>query len=336
MKGLLCAITGVAMAAQGLWADNAALDGARQLAAQGRHGDALRAVERVLADDPESADALFLRGVVLAGAGREEEAQEVFLDLTRRYPQYPEPFNNLAVLFAQSGDYERSVKVLKRALQTHSSYGTAYDNLTKVYGKLASRAYDRALGQESSAPSAGPALELLADLDASADPLEGGTMTMAARGDREVEPSRVLPSEPIAEPAPKIVVAEPVAPIVPSEPIVEFDAAGVIAMVRAWAQAWSDQRGADYIGFYSRSFVPEGGGSRAAWERQRAERIRRPRFIEVTVESVGVRQIGDGQAQARFDQSYRSNRFNDRVSKTLDLVWEADGWKILRERARPD
>jgi len=336
MKGLLCAIIGLAMSAQGLLAQDGSLDAARRLADQGRHGDALQAVDRALLGNPGSAEALFLRGVVLARAGRVEEAKEVFLDLTQRYPESPEPFNNLAVLFAQGGDYERSVKVLKRALQTHSSYGTAYDNLTKVYGKLASRAYDRALGQESSSPSAGPALELLADLDAEAGASVGASVTLAAREDPLAASEPVRPSEPVARPEPRIEVAEPIAQVAPAEPIVEFDAAGVVAMVKAWASAWSDQRADDYVDFYSQSFAPEGGGSRRAWAAQRRDRIRRPRFIQVAVDSIGVRQSGDQRAQARFNQSYRSDRFADRVSKTFDLVWEAGGWKIHREVAQPN
>lgn len=327
MKELLCAIVGLTLVAQTGAAQSDALASAREMAAQGQQADALQAVERVLAGEPDSADALFLKGVVLAGSGRQDEALQLFLDLTRRYPEYPEPFNNLAVLYAERGDYERAVEILKQALQTHSSYRAAYENLTKVYGKLASRAYDRALGQESSTPSAGPGLQLLADLGARSAPSNGPTPTVAVREPRP--PAPITPAEPLPGPA----ASRPATPVAPSEPLVEFDAAAVVAVVQGWARAWSEQQVDDYLGFYAREFAPNDGMSRSAWAEQRAERIRRPRQIEVRVDSIAVRQAGEGRAQARFEQFYRSDRFQDRVSKTLDLVLEGGVWKIQAEQA---
>lgn len=297
-----------------------------QLAVQGRYSEALEMVDRLLARDPGRPAARFAKGLVLARAGRVEAAEQIFVDLTRQHPEYPEPFNNLAVIYAERGDYERSAEVLKQALRTHSSYRTAYENLTKVYGRLASKAYDRALGQESVAPATGPSLQLLSDLDSSA--------TDAA----QMVPGVVV-QEPLATlseqlPSASDVEPEPAAADETAEPA--FDAAAVVAMVNAWAEAWSEQQVADYLGFYSSRFTPSDGISRSRWAGERRQRIERPRSIQVTLESVAVRPLEDGRAQVRFLQSYRSDSFEDRIVKILDLVQEAGAWKILHENSSPE
>jgi hypothetical protein len=332
MKELWGLIAALLLAAQGLSAQAAELTVARELAVAGRFADAMESVERILGADPDSAEAQFVKGFVLAQAGREEQAQEIFLELTRRHPGYPEPFNNLAVIYARQGDYERSAEILKQALRTHSSYRTAYENLTQIYGKMASRAYDRALGQEASAPGSGPPLELLSGLNSS--PGLGSGPPMAVQSPESASGSEApAPSEIAAEAA--ATTDDPAVTATP-DPIAvanEFDASVLVALVEGWARAWSEQRAEDYIDFYSRSFRPVGGVTRTTWAAQRRERITRPRFIQVEVDSVGVRQIGDERAQVRFIQSYRSDSFQDRVVKTLDLVRESGGWKIAREEA---
>lgn len=337
MKGCLCVLA-ASWLLMGLPLEASELADARRLVVQGRFQEALSSVDRALAGEPSSPDLKFLRAFVLARAGREDEALQVFSELTREHPEYPEPFNNVAVIYARRGDYERAVEILKQALQTHSSYRTAYENLTRVYGQLASRAYDRALGQESDSASAGPALHLLSDLGDGARTGDGAE-------------SRVVVLGPLAAPAPtpneQTPVGGPGAEMSPSalpqvsetprattpRPEAAFDAGELVEIVRGWARAWSEQRPADYLDFYSSRYSPGGGRSRSTWAAQRQERIYRPRFIEVSVESVGVRPLERGRAQVKFVQSYRSDRFQDRVIKTLDMMREGGEWKIVREES---
>ena len=55
---------------------------------------------RVLAGKPRDPQMRFLRGVILSRAGRRREAIAVFAQLTQDFPELPEPYNNLAVLYA--------------------------------------------------------------------------------------------------------------------------------------------------------------------------------------------------------------------------------------------
>ncbi len=126
-------------------AASASLEAARSLAAQGDPAAALRLVEQQLSAEPDLPDGLFLKGVLLVELRRADEAHAIFERLIELQPGLPEPYNNLAVIQAAAGDYETAVATLRRSLQTHASYRTAYENLTKIYSQLASEAYAEAL-----------------------------------------------------------------------------------------------------------------------------------------------------------------------------------------------
>ena len=101
----------------------------------------------------------------------------------------------------------------------------------------------------------------------------------------------------------------------------------------AWAQAWASQRPGDYLRHYSRRFQPPRSMSRSAWETQRTDRISAPDFIQVDVSSLETELLAPDRARVTFDQAYRSDNFRDTMRKTLELVREDGGWKILDERA---
>src|SRR5258706_15112 len=104
------------------------------------------------------------KGLILAEQNKVAEAIEVFTALARDYPELPEPYNNLAVLYANQGQYEKARQQLEMSIRTHPSYATAYENLGDVYTKLASQAYDKALQFDSSNSAAKNKLSLIRDL----------------------------------------------------------------------------------------------------------------------------------------------------------------------------
>ncbi len=109
--------------------------------------------------------------------------------------------------------------------------------------------------------------------------------------------------------------------------------AGMAALVRDWAQVWSDQRVDDYLGYYSRGFLTPGNVSREAWEAGRRQRIAKPRFIKLSLEFLESEFIDASRGWIRFRQAYWSNGFNDTVVKKLELILEDGEWKILQESA---
>jgi tetratricopeptide (TPR) repeat protein len=121
------------------------LEDAARLMRAGQTQQALEQINKTLAIKPNDAQARFMKGTVLVELGNSKEATDIFLKLTQDYPELPEPYNNLAVLYAAQGQYDKARAALEKSLHTHPSYATAYENLSEVYAKLANQAYDKAL-----------------------------------------------------------------------------------------------------------------------------------------------------------------------------------------------
>ena len=138
-------------------------DASRMLKA-GQHQQALERVNKVLAAKPRDPQARFLKGLILTDQGNTREAIDVFTKLTQDYPELPEPYNNLAVIYAAQGQYDKARVALEQSIRTHPSYATAYENLGDVYAKLASQAYDKALQIDSTNKGAQNKLSLVREL----------------------------------------------------------------------------------------------------------------------------------------------------------------------------
>ena len=121
------------------------LSNVKQLIRAGEFDKALPRLNAFLKENPQHAEARFLKGLVLAEEGRADDAQVVFLELTGDYPDLPEPHNNLAVLYAARGDYALARDSLLVAISTHPSYATAHENLGDIYARMAGIAYGKAL-----------------------------------------------------------------------------------------------------------------------------------------------------------------------------------------------
>ena len=121
-------------------------------------------MNKVLAAKPRDPQARFLKGLILTEQGNTQEAIDIFTRLTQDYPELPEPYNNLAVIYASQGQYDKARAALEQSIRTHPSYATAYENLGDVYAKLASQAYDKALQLDSSNTGAQNKLSLVREL----------------------------------------------------------------------------------------------------------------------------------------------------------------------------
>ncbi len=120
-----------------------------QLFRKGELNTALTRADEFLAQNPSNAQARFLKGLILADLGKSADAIQVFTALTEDYPELPEPYNNLAVLYAAEGRYEAAKNALEMAIRTHPGYATAHENLGDLYVRMASQAYGRALQVDS-------------------------------------------------------------------------------------------------------------------------------------------------------------------------------------------
>ena len=110
--------------------------------------------------------------------------------------------------------------------------------------------------------------------------------------------------------------------------------------INQWAKAWSDKNVKDYLSSYSKDFSVPGNRSREDWESLREDRLRRPKFIKVTLEYQRFVEVEENVVDVFFRQTYSSNTYKDvtnkvlRMTKVLRMRREDSEWKILIERAR--
>lgn len=367
----------------------------------GNYQDAFAAADAELKAGSTDASVRFFRAVALAQLGQTEAAIKEFSALARELPGAPEPHNNLAVLYAQQGDYDKAQAALEAALATNPSYRTAHKNLGDLYATMAAQAYNRALARDAQTVVNAPRLALLDSLEnpeprrlqpppaAQAPPAKSAETSKPAAATPAPKPSQ-KPASPVAgKPAEKITPpaaaaaarSEPVttketekrpaasapakaaapaqaklpATKAPAKPTTvaaapasttaaaaapeksgrgaswQAQALALNESVRAWARAWSAQDVAAYLAAYSASYVPEGGVSRADWEKARRQRIGAPKSIHVQVVDLQVKLHDEDTAAVRFMQHYKSELLEDTVEKRLDLTREHGQWKITRE-----
>jgi len=306
---------------------------------QGNLPQALEKANNYLVTKPKDAQMRLYKGVILTEQNKVADAIKVFSSLSEDYPELPEPYNNLAVLYASQGQYEKAKNALELAIRTHSSYATAHENLGDIYAKMASEAYGKALQLDKGNAAAQTKLAMIKDLFPSGG--KGVKIASAkSAGSTPVKtPEKIAATE---KPAAEKIVEKP-AKAVPEKiaaaekPVAEKttgsgNAKEVMAAVNAWAQAWSDKDVATYLSHYASDFKTPGGEARDAWEKSRRERINKPGSIRVSVANPKVSFTDASHASVVFKQSYRSDTVKSNTAKTLVLVRTGEKWLIQQEQ----
>jgi tetratricopeptide (TPR) repeat protein len=130
----------------------------------GQAAVAMERADKYIAAHPTDPQMRFMKGVMLADGKRNDEAIAVFQQIIQDYPDLAEPYNNLAALYATTGDYNKARVTLDQALRTNPSYATAHENLGDVYAALAAQSYSRALKLDPQNVTVGPKLALVREL----------------------------------------------------------------------------------------------------------------------------------------------------------------------------
>ena len=143
-----------------VWASQAALAQAdpyaevNQLVRAGKLADASTKADQYLAGKPRDPQMRFMKSVLQSELGKPDEAIETLTLLTQEFPELPEPYNNLAVLYAGQNQYDKARQALEMAIRLNPNYATAHENLGDVYAKLASQSYGRSLQLQANNPQA--------------------------------------------------------------------------------------------------------------------------------------------------------------------------------------
>ena len=143
---------------------------------------ALTQLDARIASNPRDVQAKFKRATVLARLNRDDEAIAAFTELTQAYPELPEPYNNLAALYAKKGRYEDARAALETAVKANPGYALAYDNLGDLYLRLASESYKRAQSLGSKSPLTTQRLAAIQNIYAAAEEARGPAQPHGASG----------------------------------------------------------------------------------------------------------------------------------------------------------
>lgn len=348
LRGLACTVSLLLPLLAGAAPDD--IQDARRLMSQGNMAGAMERVDAILSRQPKDARARFLKGVILVEQGKQPEAIKIFTALTEDFPELPEPYNNLAVLYAAQGQDEKARRALEMAIRTHPSYATAHENLGDIYAKMAREAYDKALQLDSNNASARAKLALVKELFSQRPP--GAPPLVKSTVGEPVVPSVAVPTAPAGGTSPATpAAAPPPVAVAPPKPVVsatdapaaKADAGGgnakegtdaaseVLKAVQAWAKAWSAGDAKTYLAFYAPGFRPPGGQGRNEWEQSRRERLAKSRKISVQVQNPKVTFARPEEAVVTFRQSYRSDALKTSGLKRLTLTRVNGRWLIQQE-----
>ncbi|MBO9650329.1 MAG: tetratricopeptide repeat protein [Variovorax sp.] len=128
---------------------------------QGKTDEALMKADAYISGKPRDPQMRFLRAVILTEQGKQAEAITAFTQLTQDYPELPEPYNNLAALYAGQNQFDKARAALEMAVKLNPDYATAHENLGDVYVRLAAESYSRAKQLEASNATVPPKLALI-------------------------------------------------------------------------------------------------------------------------------------------------------------------------------
>ncbi|WP_208511255.1 tetratricopeptide repeat protein [Variovorax paradoxus] len=318
----------------------------------GKLEEASTKADAFLKDKPRDPQMRFLKGVIQLDTGKRAEAIAAFTQLTQDAPELPEPYNNLAVIYASQNQFDKARNALESAIRTNPSYATAQENLGDLYARLASQAYSKALQLDQNNTAVAPKLAVIRTLFVPAVP--GAKPTVLAAAPEAPRPAPVAPAPapvaaPVPAPAPAPVAKAPApapvpAPAVvakapeasppaaaPAAPAASSSAnAEVESAVRGWAAAWAGQDMDRYLAAYGSDFTPGGGQSRKNWEEERRARIVGKSSISVNLENLVI-QVNGQSATAKFRQVYRADNLNISSRKTLELQRSGGQWHIRKE-----
>ena len=317
-----------------------------QLVRTGKLAEALGRAEQFLTAQPKDPQMRFIKGVILRDSGKTNDAIATFTKLTEDYPELPEPYNNLAVLYAGQSQFDKARNALEMAIRTNPSYATAHENLGDIYAKLASQAYNKALQLDNGNPAVPPKLALIREIfstgapkaqrtaSATGSPTPPQNVTLATKPPATVAPAPVA-TPPVAPPVSKPALANPPAtpPTVPPPNTTTADGAAIAdveATVAGWASAWSARDVKAYLAAYGKDFNPPGAMSRQSWEDERQQRISSKASISVKVDKLIV-SVNGTHASAKFSQAYKAGGLAVSSRKTLEFAKVGDRWQIVKE-----
>lgn len=250
-------------------------------------------------NDPEL---LFYKGINETNLGKKNQAIDTFRDLTERFPELPEPFNNLAVLYAEKAQYRLAKEILEQAIKTNPSYLTAHINLGDIYTKMASEAYNKALEIDKSNNIAITKLSMITQLF-NYQPNTKNTV---------IDSIKTKPAVKVTKLSKKRLSQD------------------ILNSIENWKTAWENKDMKSYLNSYASNFNYPNKMTKSDWEKYRTSRIISKKIINLSLSNIQLK-FGKGKITAVFTQNYKSGNLNQTSNKTLVFIEENGDWLILEE-----
>ena len=156
---LFCLAATLVFATQSVRADEYAP--VNQLLQEGQLTQAMTKADQYLAKNPRDPQMRFLKGLIQQESGQRDAAITTYETLIQDYPELAEPYNNVAVLYAKQGQFEKARASLEMAIRNSPSYATAFENMGDVYVRLAIDAYRQAQQKDAGNTTVAPKLALI-------------------------------------------------------------------------------------------------------------------------------------------------------------------------------
>lgn len=276
----------------------------------------------------------FTQAQQLAAQGQIDRAITAYQVLIASKPKFPEAYNNLAALYLQQNKTKQAKHILEQGLHAHKGYGVLYESLTAINVAMAREAYSKALQIELKPTPISIASLSLSDKKTQPDK----NTIVISRAETPVVEEKKL-THPIAIEQPetikKTVKPRPVKIIknISTAVVKKVKSPSIKNVLQAWSAAWSAQAVDVYLSFYHNQYKPSNGMSHTAWVQSRRYRLKKPRWIKISLSDFKVKKQTRTQAVVLFKQLYKSNSFRDVSYKQVVLLNTDDGWRIFREKS---
>ena len=271
----------------------------------GKYKIAENIINGAIEENLNNPEILFYKGIIETNLGKTNQAIDTFRGLTERFPELPEPFNNLAVLYAEKGQFRLAKEILEQAIKTNPSYLTAHINLGDIFTKMASEAYNKALEIDKSNNIAITKLSMITQLF-NYNPNTKNTVIDSINTKKEVKITQLSKKE-----LKKV----------------------ILNSIENWKTAWESKDVESYFDSYSSNFIYPNNMTKSQWQKYRINRILPKKIISISISNIKFK-FKKEKIIATFTQNYKSGRLNQTSNKNLTFVAESGQWFIVEETSK--
>ena len=109
-----------------------------------QYKDAVTLINSKIKENPRNVQIRFVKARLEIEMRQFGEAKKSLIEITQQFPELPEPYNNLAAIAANQGNWIEARDYLELALKLRPTYVIASANLGEIYIRLGAQAYENA------------------------------------------------------------------------------------------------------------------------------------------------------------------------------------------------